>query len=150
MDDGWDPPESDSAPLYMSPAPRMLGAPRNDDNHYKVVRYPEVYIRPNYVTREEAMREAIELRCNASGIAARDYRSFSGQAIVRYLNHSEADLEESLIQDDIYFYYELNGKSVGATLFIRPNYGPWWHDPDPTNGTSSASSTNDNSSASNP
>ena len=150
MDDGWDSPESDYAPLYMSAAPRMLGAPRNNGNHYTVVCYPEVYIRPNYVTREEAMREAIELRCNASGIAARDYRSWSGQAIVRYLNHSEAVLEECLIQDGIYFYYELNGKRVGATLYINPNYNPWWHDPDPTNGNSSASSTNGNSSASNP
>ena len=45
----------------------------------------------------------------------------------------------------------VNGREVCGTLYINSDYWwRWWHDPDPTNGTSNATSTNDNSSASNP
>ena len=151
-DDGWDPPEPVYSPYLMSPAPRMMmGAPRNDDNRYRIERFPEVFVRPNYLTREQALNEVIELSCNAAGIAAHDYRSFSGQAIVRYLNHSEAVLEESLVQDEVYFSFEYNGRETCGTLSISPDYcWWWWHDPDSTNGTSNASSTNGTGSATNP
>ena len=149
MDDGWDPPEPSYPPLFMSPAPRMLGAPRNDDNHYKVERYPSVTVEPNYMTREQAINEVIRIRCNAAGIAARDYRSMSGLAEVLF-NQSEAIIRESLLQDEIYFYYRYNGREVCGVLFISPAYWWWWYDPYSTNDTSNASSTNDTSSASNP
>ena len=149
MDDGWDPSETDYMPLLMSPAPRLLGAPQND-NHYKIERHPSVGVTPNFLTHEEAVSRLIEVRCNAAGIAARDYRSLSGMAVVLF-NQSEAIIRESLLQDEIYFYYQYNGREVCGTLYISPAYWwRWWHDPDPTNGTSNATSTNDNTSASNP
>ena len=149
MDDGWDPFETDYMPLLMSPAPRLLGAPQND-NHYKIERHPSVGVTPNFLTHEEAVSRLIEVRCNAAGIAARDYRSLSGMAVVLF-NQSEAIIRESLLQDEIYFYYRYNGREVCGTLYINSDYWwRWWHDPDPTNGTSNATSTNDNSSASNP
>ena len=149
MDDGWDPFETDYMPLLMSPAPRLLGAPQND-NHYKIERHPSVGVAPNFLTHEEAVSRLIEVRCNAAGIAARDYRSLSGMAVVLF-NQSEAIIRESLLQDEIYFYYRYNGREVCGTLYINSDYWwRWWHDPDPTNGTSNATSTNDNTSASNP
>ena len=85
-----------------------------------------------------------------AGIAARDYRSLSGMAVVLF-NQSEAIIRESLLQDEIYFYYQYNGREVCGTLYINSDYWwRWWHDPDPTNGTSNVTSTNDNSSASSP
>ena len=148
MDDGWDPSETDYMPLLMSPAPRLLGAPQND-NHYKIERHPSVGVTPNFLTHEEAVSRLIEVRCNAAGIAARDYRSLSGMAVVLF-NQSEAIIRESLLQDEIYFYYRYNGREVCGTLYISSDYWWWWHDPDPTNGTSNVTSTNDNTSASNP
>lgn len=153
-DDGWEFPASDSAPLLMSPRPRrLLGTSSNGHHRYKIQRFPEVFVHPNYLTRDEAIGEMITISCNASGIAALNYTSFSGRAHLIFIDHSTARIEEAEVQDAIYFSYEYNGLSTCGTLTIYPPTCPYWPDcqgwpycpyhhedtPNPTNGTSNAS-----------
>ena len=153
-DDGWDLPASDYMPLLMSPAPRrLLGAPRNDDHHYKIQRFPEVFVHPNYLSHDEAIGEMITVSCNAAGIAVRNYTSASGRARLYYTSPSTAEIIEADIQDAIYISFEYNGLSTCGTVTINPPTCPWWpycpgwpdcpyhYDPSPnsTNDTSNAS-----------
>ena len=150
MDDGWDSfPEDD--PLFAPPAPLMLLSAPQSNNRYKIERHPRVGVTPNFLTREQAMRELIQIRCNVAGIAARDYRSLSGLAVVLF-NQSDAIIRESLIQDEIYLSYHLNGRETTGTLHIRPE--PSWHNPtndcpNATNEYPGTTSTNGNASATN-
>ena len=140
-DDGWDSPPSD-ATLLMAGTPRRQLASSNEPAYpYRVERFPEVYVHPNYVTREQALQELIHIRCNAAGIAARDYTSASGRAHLIFIDHSTARIEEAELQDTIYFSYECNGKSVEGSLNIGQEWWwYWWSDPtndwsNVTNGT---------------
>ena len=150
-DDGWDLPAADCMPLLMSPAPRMLlGAPRNDDHHYKIQRFPEVFVSPSYLSHSEALSEMITVSCNAAGIAVRDYTSASGRAVLYYTSPSTVQIEEAAIQDTIYFSFEYNGLSTWGSLSIYDHLRPWWpdcpywpdcphhHDNNSTNETSNA------------
>ena len=126
-DDGWDP-----APPSDFPTPLMAaGAPSSPNGHrYKIDRFPEVFIRPNFIPLSEALDQLIEIRCNAAGIAARDYTSFSGQARIFYGNPTEAEIQEAAVQDIIHFHLSHNEKTVTGNLYIGPRQPCtwwWWH-----------------------
>ena len=123
-DDGWDSPPSDATVLMTGTPRRLLGASGEPTYPYRVERFPEVYVHPNYVTREQAIRELIHIRCNAAGIAARDYTSASGWAVLRFTSPSTAVIEEACTQDDINIYYRLGEKEVCGTIHIAPDW--WW------------------------
>ena len=153
-DDGWELPASDYARLQMSPRPRrLLGGTNNGRHHYKIQRFPEVFVHPNYLSHDEAIGEMITVSCNAAGIAVRNYTSASGRARLYYTSPSTAEIIEADIQDAIYISFEYNGLSTCGTVTINPPTCPWWpycpgwpdcpyhYDPSPnsTNDTSNAS-----------
>ena len=155
-DDGWEFPASDYAPLLMSPSPRrLLGSPNNGRHRYKIQRFPEVFVHPNYLTHDEAMNEMITVSCNAAGIAVRNYTSMSGRAHLIFISHNQAQIEEAEVQDAIYFSFEYNGMTTCGTLTINPPTCPWWPYcpgwPDcPYHYDHNSNSTNDTSNATTP
>jgi len=110
---------------YQSAAPRLLTSVNSHgpQEGYKITRWPEVMIRPNVLSYDEAMNRVITVFCNSAGITARRYTTLWGQIHLMFISSTQAEILEAMIQTEVEFIVNHPYGTSTAQLTIYPPIG---------------------------
>ena len=119
-DDGY---RGDVSPGLMMSAPRrMLTSPPNGSFEYEIREEPRLVISPSWIPLSEAAGAVISIWSNVAEGASRLYSSLSGLTTVSFTCPSEAEIEESMVEDAVEFILETPKGSCSGYVYI----GGWW------------------------
>ena len=130
-------------------APRLLGAPRNDDNIYHINQSARAVAYPSTIYLGEPFDGSVFIWCNKAG-ATRDFWSSVGDSVrVAFVGMTEAEIDEIVGPTRITFYWEdPKGHSEADVDIYRSLEIMHDYDEDDTNDTITVEGTNGLTSAS--
>ena len=116
-DDGY---RGDVSPGLMMSAPRrMLASPPNGSFEYEIREEPRLVLSPSSIPLSQAAGTVISIWCNITEGARRLYTSLSGWTTVTFRCPSEAEIEESMVEDAVEFILETSKGSCSGTVYIE-------------------------------
>ena len=125
-------------------APRLLGAPRNDDNIYHINQSARAVAYPSTIYLGEPFDGSVFIWCNKAG-ATRDFWSSVGDELrVTFVGMTEAEIDFMTAPAQVTFYWDNPQGHTEATVDIYEFFNTWLDDDDDgTNQTVTVEGTND-------
>ena len=87
-------------------APRLLGAPRNDDNIYHINQSARAVVHPSIVYLGEPFDGSVFIWCNKAGATRGFWSSIGDSARVAFVGMTEAEIDEIVGPTRITFYWD--------------------------------------------
>ena len=109
-------------PSFLNAPPMLLGAPRPPDNEYDICEQPRLVLSPSRISLSQAAGAVISIWCNISEEASRLYSSLSGLTTVSFTCPSEAEIEESMVEDAVEFILETSKGSCSGVVYIEDDH----------------------------
>ena len=122
-DDGYRGSLSSNSPVLMAGRPRLaLSAPPNTPPEYDICEQPRLVLSPSSISLSQAAGAVISIWCNISEGASRLYSSLSGLTTVSFTCPSEAEIEESMVEDAVEFILETSKGSCSGVVSIEDDH----------------------------
>ena len=123
-DDGYRGSLLSGSPAQAASRPRLaLSAPPDVPPEYDIYEEPRLVISPSWIPLSGAAGTVISIWCNIAEGARRLYSSLSGLTTVSFTSPTEAEIEESIVEDSVEFILETSKGSCVGYVYIG---GGWW------------------------
>ena len=125
-DDGYRGEASDPGLLRMSPPRQLLGVPLIFPPIYDIRQEPRLVLSPTEIPLETAVGTHISIWCNVAEGACRLYSSLSGMTTIVFTCPTEAEIEESIVEDAVEFILDTSKGTCRGMVYIDDTPNDLW------------------------
>ena len=125
-DDGYRGEEAQSNLRLQSPPRQLLGVPLILPPVYDIWQEPRLVISPTEIPLETAVGTHISIWCNVAEGARRLYSSLSGMTTIVFTCPTEAEIEESIVEDAVEFILDTGKGTCRGMVHIDDTSNDLW------------------------